>query len=227
MNTELFALTQLLTVFLQIIHKSIYKVCEEHMSEAQLGLRGILGTREAVQVLIQRCRVVNRVIVFIIGYSKDFDRVRRDKLMHILKNIGLDGKDFKIISQLYWGESAFISIDGEQSQNVKILRGVRQRCVLSPILFNIYFEHIFTKALVNSDKGILMNDQLLNNIRCADGTVIFADSLKDWQELTYILVSKVVKQKKLGIFNIVNFYLLYSFGHKILTYLETILSFVV
>lgn len=57
--------------------------------------------------------------------------------------------------------------------------------------------------------------------------LLFADSLKDWQELTYTLVSKVVKQKKLGIFNIVNFYLLYSFDHKILTYLETILSFVV
>lgn len=44
-------------------------------------------------------------------------------------------------------------------------------------------EYIFEKALENSDKWILENGQLLNNISYADDTIIFADSLEDLQEL--------------------------------------------
>jgi len=180
-------MSQLLKVFLKVIHKRIYKVCEEYMSETQFGFRDALGTREAVfavQVLVQRCRDVGRdVYVCFIDFSKAFDRVQHDKLMHILRNMGLDGRDLRIISQLYWGQSAFINIDGEQSRDIEILRGVRQGCVLSPMLFNVYSEHIFKKALENSDKGILVNGQLLNNVRYADDTIIIAGSLEDLQEL--------------------------------------------
>lgn len=52
--------------------------------------------------------------------------------------------DIKIIKELYWQQSAEIRINNDlTTDNFAILRGVRQGCVLSPILFNMYVNKIF------------------------------------------------------------------------------------
>ena len=67
----------LLKLFLKIIHKRIYKICEEQVSATQFGFRDAVGTREAlfsIQVLFQRCRDVNcDVFACFIDYQKAFD----------------------------------------------------------------------------------------------------------------------------------------------------------
>ena len=60
-------------------------------------------------------------------------------------------------------------------------RVLRQGCVLSPTLFNIYSEKIFEEALESSPKGIKINGETINNIRYADD--ILASSLEDLQTL--------------------------------------------
>jgi hypothetical protein len=42
---------------------------------------------------------------------------------------------------------------------VKIIRGVRQGCLLSPLSFNIYSENIFREILDNAQKRILVSEQ--------------------------------------------------------------------
>ena len=104
-------------------------------------------------------------------------------MMEVLKRAGLDGKDLKIIKNLYWNQVACVRIDGETTEDMKILRGVRQGCTLSPVIFNLYSEFIFREALQDVEAGILLNGEHLNNIRYADDTVIFADSLASLQLL--------------------------------------------
>ena len=60
---------------------------------------------------------------------------------------------------------------------------MRHGYILSPILFNIYSECIFREALEDSEAGILVNGQRLNNIRYADDTVVFTDNPADLQHL--------------------------------------------
>jgi len=52
-------------------------------------------------------------------------------MMNILKEVGLDSKDVRIIGNLYWNQTACLRIDGITTENVKILRGVRQGCQYS------------------------------------------------------------------------------------------------
>jgi len=55
-------MSRILKLFLKIIHKRVYKKCEEHVSPAQFGCIKAVATRKAlfgVQVLIQRCIDVN------------------------------------------------------------------------------------------------------------------------------------------------------------------------
>ena len=54
--------------------------------------------------------------------------------------MNIDGKDLRILRNLYWEQEAAIRVDNEYSEYKSIRRGVRQGCVLSPDLFNIYSE---------------------------------------------------------------------------------------
>ena len=48
-----------------------------------------------------------------IDYSKAFDKVRHEKLFNILEHLDIDGKDLRVIRNLYWDQSAAVRIGGE------------------------------------------------------------------------------------------------------------------
>ncbi|RZF44527.1 hypothetical protein LSTR_LSTR002300 [Laodelphax striatellus] len=57
------------------------------------------------------------------------------------------------------------------------------RCVLSPLLFNIYSEKIISKALEEETGGIKINGIPINNLRYADDTVLLAENIEDLQRM--------------------------------------------
>ncbi|CAH1224416.1 unnamed protein product [Diabrotica balteata] len=176
-----------LKVLLKIIHKRIYERLEEDISETQFGFRNGMGTREglfAINILIQRCRDVSVDLhLCFVDYEKAFDKVRHKKLISILMNKRIDSKIINIVQTLYWNQSAIVQIDGQHSEEMRICRGVRQGCVLSPLLFNLYSEEIFQNTLNNIEAGVTVNGKLINNLRYADDTVIIATSIEDLQHL--------------------------------------------
>lgn len=113
-----------------------------------------------------------------IDYQKAFDRVKHNKMIEVLKKIGISEKDLQIIVNLYWNQTAVLRVDGEYTEEIKISREVRQGCILSPILFNLYSEYIFRESLDEMEEGIPINGVKLNNIRYADDTIVFADSIQ-------------------------------------------------
>jgi len=48
----------------------------------------------------------------------------------------------KLIKSLYWNQYAVIKTDAEKSRKICIRRGVRQGCIISPILFNLFSEYM-------------------------------------------------------------------------------------
>lgn len=180
-------MSHVLKIFLKIVHNRIYRKIEENISNTQFGFRNGFGTRDALfgyQVLLQRCWDMNQsVYVCFIDYEKAFDRVRHDKLMKILCDIGLDNTDLTIIKNLYWQQKARVQVDYTLSEEINIMRGVRQGCILSPLLFNIYAEAIFAEALDNMGEGIMVNGHPINNLRYADDTILLASSFNDLQRL--------------------------------------------
>lgn len=55
----------------------------------------------------------------LIDYSKTFDRLQHNKLKDIMKTIGIDDKDLRIIKNLYWNQMA-------QLKHKRTLSGVRK-----------------------------------------------------------------------------------------------------
>ena len=92
------------------------------------------------------------------------------KLEQSLKEIGLNGKDIKLIVNLYWTQKAYMQLEQDISGEIMIKRVVRQGCVLSPCLFNLYTEMIFRH--IEDVEGVIVGDASINNLRFADDTVL-------------------------------------------------------
>ena len=59
----------------------------------------------------------------------------------------------------------------------QIEKGVRQGCILSPCLFNLYAEYIMRNAgLEEAQAGIKIARRNINNVRYADDTTLMAES---------------------------------------------------
>ena len=78
----------------------------------------------------------------------------------------------------------------------RIEKGVRQSCVLSPCLFNLYAEDIMSNAgLDEAHAGIKIAGRNINNFRYADDTTLMAES----EELKSLLMKVKEESEKLGL----------------------------
>ena len=66
----------------------------------------------------------------------------------------------------------------------QIGKGLRQGCILSPCLFNLYAEYIMWNAgLDETQTGIKIAGSHINNLRYADNTTIMAESKEELKSL--------------------------------------------
>lgn len=177
-----------LKILLKVLQGRIHARCESILSNSQFGFRGGLGTREALfcmNVLLQKCKEFQkRVFVCFIDFEKAFDRVQHTQLIEALHRIGLDDRDVRLLKNLYWNQSAVVRVDdGSETDRVPIKRGVRQGCVLSPDLFNVYSEIIFLEALEDRTEGVRIGGETIPDIRFADDSNLIAGSIEDLQAL--------------------------------------------
>ena len=120
------------------------------------------------------CEVSKDIYACFIDYEEAFDRVNHESMIKCLKDIGLNGKDIRLIVNLYWTQKACIQLEQDLSGEIMIKRGVRQGCVLSPCLFNLYTDMIFRH--IEDMEGVIVGGVNINNLRYADDTVLLADS---------------------------------------------------
>ena len=76
-------------------------------------------------------------------------------------------------------------------------KGVRQGCILSPCLFNFYAEYIMRNPGVGeAQTGIKIARRNINNFRCADDTILMAESE---EELKSLLMKVKEESEKVGL----------------------------
>ena len=77
-----------------------------------------------------------------VDFSKAVDTVPRDILLNKLKTIGVTGKFFNIIKTIYSEDKACLKLGNNITDSFQTNKGVRQGCVLSPLLFNIFLSDL-------------------------------------------------------------------------------------
>ena len=82
------------------------------------------------------------IYFFFIDYAKAFDCVDHNKLWKILEEMGIPDHLPCLLRNLYAGQEARVRTGHETTNCFQIGKGVRQGCILSPCLFNIFAEYI-------------------------------------------------------------------------------------
>ena len=101
-----------------------------------------------------------------------------------------------ILRNLYSGQEATVRTRHRTTDWFKIGKGVRQGCILSPCLFNLYAEYIMRNAgLEETQAGIKIAGRNINNLSYADDTTLMAESE---EELKSLLMKVKVESEKVG-----------------------------
>ena len=88
------------------------------------------------------------------------------------------------LRNLYAGQEAKVRTGHGTTDWFQIGKGVRQGCVLSPCLFNLYSENIVRNAgLEEAQAGIKIAGRNINNLRYADDTTLMAESEEELKSL--------------------------------------------
>ena len=127
---------------------------------------------------MEKARELKKNICFcFIDCAKAFDCVDHNKLWKILKEIGIPDHLTCLLRDLYAGQETAVRTRHGTMDWFQIGKGVRQACILSPCLFNLYAEYIMRNpGLEEAQAGIKIAGRNINNLRYADDTILMTES---------------------------------------------------
>jgi retron-type reverse transcriptase len=120
--------------------------------------------------------------VCFIDWQKAFDRISWTKLMQILKETVSDWRERSLINNLFMAQSVKIQLNRGETRSVKIGRGVRQGCCLSPIVFNLYSECI-TKEALKGFREFKIGGKIIHTVKYAEEPVLLTKEEKVLQDM--------------------------------------------
>ena len=186
---------------LKILQARIQQYVNHELPDVQAGFRKGRGNRvQIVNInwIIEKAREFHKNTYFcFIDYTKAFGCVDHNKLWKILKELGILDHLNCFLRNLYAGQEATVRTGHGTTDWFQIGKGVRQGCILSPCLFNLYTEYIMRNAgLEETQAGIKIAGRNINNLRYADDTTLMAESK---EELKSLLMKVKEESEKAGL----------------------------
>ena len=181
-------------VMLRILLNRLKKQAEEHLAEEQAGFRAKRSTVEQIfncRILIEKhLQHQNDLFHNFIDFKKAFDRVWHDGLWQVLRNFNIEEGLIQCIEALYQNASSAVFLGNQVGEYFKTPVGVRQGCLLSPVLFNLFLENIMRETLQNFTPSVSIGGRPLCNLRFADDIDLIAGNNQELQDLTDRLTSR-------------------------------------
>ena len=149
-------------VFARILLKRLVNtISESVLPESQCGFRANRSTIDmifAARQLLEKSREQHRSLyVAFIDLSKAFNSVDRNLLWKVLEKAGCTKRFVNLVRCLHDGMTVRIRIGNDLSEPFEVSRGVKQGCVLAPVLFNIYVQCITRLLALSLDQNCQIN----------------------------------------------------------------------
>ena len=169
-------------IMLKIILNRLQSQAEEIITGEQAGFRAGRSTTEQIFNLRILCEKYlqhqqNFYHVFI-DVKKAFDRVWHEALWATMRKYKINASIIRAIENLYDNAQSTVLFNGSTGEWFRTTVGVRQGCLLSPTLFNIFLERIMCEALDDHEGSVSIGGRLMTNFRFADDIVVNAKRKK-------------------------------------------------
>jgi hypothetical protein len=146
--------------------------CDDHI----FNLKSIIATRSAEN---------KSTYLAFLDFRKAFDTVWREGLLSVAWNIGIRGKVWNVLDELYKNVECNVKFGDVVTDFFSIDEGLKQGCVLSPILFCMYINEL-TKMFRDNNVGSCIFDVRISCLFWADDVVLIADNENDLQNMLNI-----------------------------------------
>ena len=177
-------LSQAGKVYAKIVEKKCRKIVEPLIQEEQCGFRPGRGTTDQLftlaQVYEKSWEYGRPVHTCFIDLEKAYDRVPRDILWKVLQEYNIRGVILRAIKSLYNQCGSCVRINGLKSKAFMVKAGLRQGCVLSPLLFTVFMDRISRRSQGN--ECISIGNARVSNLLFADDVAKLASTRTDLQQ---------------------------------------------
>ena len=175
-------------LFNKILQKRLDKYCQKNRLISDLQGSGKAGSRTCDHLLVVRCLFDKYVkhqgkylYTCFVDIRKAFDTVSRVKLFYTLVNdYSIGGKFLAILQQIYSQNKIHIKLTDGLVQNFTTTVGVKQGCVFSPILFNLFINKICSIFDQTCDPAQL-NNKDINCLLWADDLLLMSKTPRGLQ----------------------------------------------
>ena len=172
---------------LKILPARLQQHMNRELPDVQAGFRKGRGTRDQIANIcwiMERREFQKNIYFCFIAYAKAFDCVDHNKLWKIMEEMGIPDHLTCLLRNLCAGQAATVRTEHGTTDWFQIGKGIRQGCMLSPCLFNLYAEYIMRNAgLDDTQAGIKIAGRNINNLRYADDTTLIAESGEELNSL--------------------------------------------
>ena len=161
----------------KILLNKIREKTEGFTSESQFGFRPKRGIVDAIFIarqIIQKAKKRGvKIHINFVDFKSAFDTIWREALWKMLKAIGVNKKIVNIIERMYDKTICSVVVEGYSTEWFEVMIGVRQGCLLSPTLFNVFLDFVM-KEINCLSKDITFDDNLNVDLKYADDTTLIS-----------------------------------------------------
>ena len=180
----------------KIILKRLNPQVERILSDERAGFRKGRSTVEQIfncRILMER-HIESQQDLYrnVIDIKKAFDRVWHDVLWSLL-TFGINSNIISMIKSLYCNSSSAVIINNIEGNTFKATVGVRQGCLPSPVLFNVFLEEIIADIQNNHTSSISIGGVSISNLIFENYIDLIAGNTQELQALTEKLSNNAIK----------------------------------
>jgi hypothetical protein len=195
-------------VYGRVLIERIRRETESVIGEEQCGFRSgrgcvdqVFAVRQVVEKYLEKGKDVFWAFM---DLEKAYDRIDREALWKVLRLYGVGGRLLNAVKSFYRNSRACVRVGNGESEWFAVNVGLRQGCVMSPWLFNMYMDGVVREVNVRGmDRGLKLDDEngrmwVLNQLLFADDTGLGADS-EDRLEQLVNEFGRVCERRKLRV----------------------------
>ena len=148
------------------------------------GMQEFFSIRKSINVIhhINKLKNKNHMIIST-DAEKAFNKIQHPFMRKALQKAGIEGNYLNIIKPLYDTPTANIILNGEILKAFPLRSGIRQRCPLSPLLFNIVLEVLAMAIREEKEiKGIQIGKEEVKLSLFANDMILYIENPKDATE---------------------------------------------